>query len=603
MIMSPSFVSFFAVVSAVSTLSRCTAFAPYHHRGTVAGSSAHVLGSTITSSTINLQHQLAVVEASQCRVSRDLSLRMGIRSFIKKRFLRRDGDSEGNSDSMSSASEDIDFRTVLQNPNSSGLMESPLSSSHEANDGAGIDRSESNDVKSTTERMANQDASRRKRNKAKDDILTHDMKQRLQEDAKDRIRRVQAGSMTEEEKLSFLNTALTRTLPPKKPRGPPIRQKIPGLEDEDSDGKTADKRESSSRGGESSKTDNLWSAITRKGTANSAKSTRGKSDYVPVSSLILDGKLRNEEAKRQWIDSITNPDRFASFSSIQRESTSEESFIDDILGETHDDESGDDVEDDSAETLFTEIEDEAKNGEQDFNEMKRRITEDQKLLLNKPKTEKPGEKSVREALESILSMASRSNGDTNTTVSSSSNSTSGIKNDDLAARLERAAVEQENREAENRAAAEKKKMEQQQALLDLQKEREANFLRQEAERMEEARKKVEQQRLKDEAKKEAERAKLEAAVAKQDEYWANQLKKQQAKRESSMSAQERRRLEERNIIRATESEEMFERDVARDVKREQIREEERMRESKHEGEILEEVSGKSMESFHEDYEF
>jgi len=425
---------------------------------------------------------------------------MGIRSFIKKRILRRDGDSERNGDSKSSASEVIDLRTVLQNPNSSGLMESPLSSSFEANDGAGIARADSNDI-SSTERIANKGDSRRQRNKASDDILTTDMKQRLQEDAKDRIRRVQAGSMTEEEKLSFLNTALTRTLPPKKPRGPPIRQKIPGLEDEDSDGKSAEKRESSSRGGESSKTDNLWSAITRKGTANSAKSTRGKSDYVPVSSLILDGKLRNEEAKRQWINSITNPDRFASFSSIQRETTSEEMLIDDTLSDTHNDESCDDVVDDSAENLFTEIEDEAKIEEQDFNEMKRRITEDQKLLLSKPKTEKPGEKSVREALESILSMASRSNGNTNTTVSSSSNSTSCIKNDDLAARLEKAAVEQENREAENRAAAEKKRMEQQQALFNFQKEREANFLRQEAERMEEARKKVEQQRLKDEAKK------------------------------------------------------------------------------------------------------
>jgi hypothetical protein len=70
-----------------------------------------------------------------------------------------------------------------------------------------------------------------------------------------------------------------------------------------------------------------------------------------------------------------------------------------------------------------------------------------------------------------------------------------------------------------------------------------------------------------------------------------------------MSAQERRRLEERNIIKVTEGEEMFERDVARDVKREQIREEERMRESKHEGEILEEVSGKNMHSFYEDYVF
>ncbi|KAL3776649.1 hypothetical protein HJC23_001895 [Cyclotella cryptica] len=533
------------------------------------------LPSTVDYNIVVLHHPVAVVDASPCRVSRDLSLRMGIHSFIKNRILRRDGDSERNDDSKTTASEDIDLRTVLQNPNSSGLMESPLSSLYEVDDSAGVTPVDGKDVNASTDRMTSEGVSRRKRNKAVDVILTHDMKQRLQEDAKDRIRRVQAGSMTEEE-----NFPLTRTLPPKKPRGPPIRQKIPGLEDEDSDGKAAEKRGSSSsnnKGGGSSKTDNLWSAITRKGTSHIAKSTRGKSDYVPVSSMILDGKLRNEEAKRQWIDSITNPDRFASFSSIQRESTSDE------------DQSDDDIVDNLTENKFTEVEDEAKAGEQDFNEMKRRITEDQKLLLNKPKTEKPGEKSVREALESILSMASRSNGDTGTTVSSSSNSTQGVKNDDLAARLEKAAVEQENRESENRAAAEKKRMEQQQALLELQKEREANFLRQEAERMEEARKKAEQLRLKEQEKKAAERAKLEAAVAKQDEYWANQLKKQQAKREASMPVQERRRSEERDIIKATESEEMFERDVAKDAKREQIREEERMRESKHEGEILKEA--------------
>eukprot|EP00804_Cyclotella_cryptica_P002429 CCRYP_004120-RB/>CCRYP_004120-RB protein AED:0.01 eAED:0.01 QI:1685/1/1/1/0.5/0.33/3/1371/273 len=56
-----------------------------------------------------------------------------------------------------------------------------------------------------------------------------------------------------------------------------------------------------------------------------------------------------------------------------------------------------------------------------------------------------------------------------------------------------------------------------------------------------------------------------------------------------MPVQERRRSEECDIIKATESEEMFERDVAKDAKREQIREEERMRESKHEGEILREA--------------
>lgn len=503
---------------------------------------------------------------------------MGIRSFIKKRILRRDGGDSGSADELKKDPQDISLRTVLQNPNSSGLMESPVQSSYNDDDESS---SRSNGQEEDSSALS-KGYTGRKRNKAIDDILTHDMKQRLQEDAKDRIRRVQAGGMTEEEKMSFLNTALTRTLPPKKPRGPPIRQKIPSMEDDDADAGAPTKRGgSTSKGGSSSKSDNLWSAITGKGAG--APSSGGKADYVPVSSLVLDGKLRNEEAKRQWINSITNPDRFASFSSIQRDSsTSDESLAEEVINEVNQDEG------DAAEgSVDAAVGEEA--GEQDFTEMKRKMSEDRDLLLlNKQKAEKPGEQSVRQALESILTMASKNDNKAKTAASSPA---SDSKKNDLAERLEKAAIEQENREAENRAALEKKKAEEKQALLELQREREAKFLRQEADRMEEARKKVEQQRLEEEAKKEAERAKLEAAVAAQDAYWANQLKKQQAKREASMSLQERRKIEQQNIVKATESEELFERDVAKDVKREQLKDEERMRQPKHEGEILSEVRG------------
>jgi hypothetical protein len=51
------------------------------------------------------------------------------------------------------------------------------------------------------------------------------------------------------------------------------------------------------------------------------------------------------------------------------------------------------------------------------------------------------------------------------------------------------------------------------------------------------------------------------------------------------------RIGQQNIVKATESEELFERDVAKDVKREQLKDEERMRQPKHEGEILSEVRG------------
>jgi hypothetical protein len=500
--------------------------------------------------------------------SRDVSLQMGIRSFIKRKILRRDEGGDDMNDSKKETPEDIDLRTVLQSPNSSGLMEGPVTS-YTSDEGEDERKSSRKD---------------RQRNKAVDDILTKDMKQRLQEDARHRIQRVQAGGMTEEEKLSFLNAALTRTSPPKKPRGPPIRQKIPGMEDDESASGTAAKNESAASKREGSKKDNLWSAISGKGAAGSS-SSGGKSDYVPVSSLILDGKLRNEEAKRQWIDSITSPDRFSSFSSIQRDaSQATESFVEETTNEAASDSS------DSAaisEVVSDQSEDdtavETNLGEQDFTQIKRQMMEDQEILLKKPKVEKPGEKSVREALESILAMTGNKS-------ASSSNTTESKNNNDLAARLEKAALEQETRDAENRIAVEKKRMEEKQALIEAQREREAKFMRQEAERMEEARKKAEQMRLDAEAKKAAEQAKVDAAIAKQEEYWAKQLQKQQAKREASMSVQERREMEQRKLNEARETEEMFERDIAKDVKRDQIREEERMREPQHEGEILQEVS-------------
>ena len=57
------------------------------------------------------------------------------------------------------------------------------------------------------------------------------------EDTKQRIKRMKTGTgMTEEEKQSFLTNALTRTLPKSKPKGPPIRQEIPGMDTKSSGG-------------------------------------------------------------------------------------------------------------------------------------------------------------------------------------------------------------------------------------------------------------------------------------------------------------------------------------------------------------------------------
>eukprot|EP00956_Cyclotella_meneghiniana_P013299 scaffold19153_cov52-Cyclotella_meneghiniana.AAC.1 len=592
---SRSLVLAVAITASTSTSGPQTAhaFSPCHQRVVI----SHVTpGTSSTVNTLNTHHKHPSVGNGKCRG--DVTMQMGFRSFIKRKILRRGGGDDDTQDdvhedstSSSSAPEEINLRTVIQNQSSSTLRDNPEDGVTDNNGDGGSS------------------SSKRRRN---DDTTSRDTKQRLQEDANARIKRVKSGGMTEEEKLSFLNAALTSTSPAKKPRGPPIRQRIPGLDDEvvtassslgENKKVSGSVKGNSGGGGGNSKSDNLWNAITGKkgaGSKSSSSSSGGKSDYVPVSSLILDGKLRNEEAKRQWIDSITSPDRFASFSSIKRsesavrvDETATASELSEIEAEEENasfDTIANDKQPDSGYASTTTT---SSASEQDFTQLKRKMIEDQEILLQKPKVEKPGEKSVREALESILAMTGSNNNNNKT---SSPNSAGGAKKDnDLAARLEKAAVEQETRDAENRLAADKRKEEERQALLEAQKKREAEYQRKETERMEEARKKAEQLRLDQQAKEEAERAKVQAAIAAQEAYWEEQLKKQQAKRGSSMSMQERRELEQQKIVQAMESDERFERDVAKDVKIEQIREEERKREPEHEGEILKENDASILE--------
>mmetsp|Transcript_1406 Transcript_1406/g.3147 ORF Transcript_1406/g.3147 Transcript_1406/m.3147 type:complete len:924 (+) Transcript_1406:167-2938(+) len=559
---------------------------------------------------------------------RDISLRMGIRSFLKKRILRRGDEGNSNEDcadgdgekKSSSKQNNIDLRTVLQSPQSAGLMESPLSNydsdddddksgdTLEDDDGTEIagkseENSPTNPIR--TDKNDKRTSKRKKKSLEDDNVLTSDMKQRLQEDAKERIRRVQTGGLTEEEKMAFLNTALTRTLPPKKPRGPPIRQKIPGLpegeEEEDGAKSSGYSTGGKNKSGSSStaSTENIWNAIRNRDFQNKGKGGSGSQSKIPVSSLIVDGKLKSEEAKRQWIDTVTNPDRFSSFSSLQKSSiTPEIATVKNVFDDENDDEQDemeeDTVGDTSAELggVEKEIIDESPlpQSQPDFVEMKRRIAEDQQLL-KAPKDDQQGVKAVRDALDSIMSMTKMaSNKKGENTTDALTNTAKGNQTDDLASRLEQAAVEQEKRVTEARLAAEKKAQDEKKAIVELQRQREAEFMRKENERMETARKQAEKLRRQEEEKKEAERARLEALQAQQDEYWAKKLEKERSKREANMSPEERRVKEQKAIVNATESSERVERDVAKEVKRQRIREEERLREDKHEGEILKEAA-------------
>jgi len=104
------------------------------------------------------------------------------------------------------------------------------------------------------------------------------------EDTKQRIKRMKTGTgMTEEEKQSFLTNALTRTLPKSKPRGPPIRQEIPGMDTKSVGGGTK------KSGNEKDKNSNDTSSSSATATTTS-----------PL-DIIMDGKMKNEDAKRRKV--------------------------------------------------------------------------------------------------------------------------------------------------------------------------------------------------------------------------------------------------------------------------------------------------------------
>ena len=127
---------------------------------------------------------------------------------------------------------------------------------------------------------------------------------RYGETVRDRVKRVKSGAMTEDEKLAFLNNALTpRTAPGKK--GPRIRQAIP----EPGDGL----RKSSSNSSKSSKSssfrnDALWNRVL--GNTNPKDRGNGRSPYN------IEDVVGSDSAKRKYLDMVTDPNRFSSYAAM-----------------------------------------------------------------------------------------------------------------------------------------------------------------------------------------------------------------------------------------------------------------------------------------------
>ncbi len=547
-----------AIAITLSISSQCTAFAPGRTASTIKLPSVSPLREEHKlCSPLEQQHNIALVS---CGRMQSTSLHMGIRSFLKKKILRRnngddpDGsDDKGEEDEVQEIEpkEDVNLHALMASPESAGLMEG-------------------------SPNKGKPKKSKEERRKERDNLESTNEPAYSQEDIKQRIRRVKGGGMTEEEKMMFLNTALTRTNERKKRPGPPIRQAIPGI-DEDNDSS----RSSGGGGGRSNADRQLWDAITKKGGGGEDD---GPKEEISVASLLMDGKLKNEQAKRQYIESITNPDRFSSFSAMKAttsssgdapvdddEDVAEVGVVDAVIEEeefTEDEETF--VEDSSTDSGVEE------DSESDFTRMKRQIAQDRELLTPKKKEDDKSE--AKKAVESILSMISQND-------RKKEAKGNFPKDDALASRLEKAAEEQEKRDAEIRAAAEKKREEERKQLEEDQRRREEEFRTKEEARIEAARKKAEDVRRKEEEKIEAEKAEIVARQKAQDDYWAKMLKKEQKKKGASMSVDQIRM----NEVAARDREEKIEREVASNVEMERIREEERLREDPHEGEILKEV--------------
>ena len=349
------------------------------------------------------------------------------------------------------------------------------------------------------------------------------------ETVKDRIKRVKAGSMTEEEKTAFLTTALTRTTPGSYNTGPPIRQAIPDPV-ESSDGRKR-KRGGGGGGGGTIKglinTDPLWNAVM----GNTQKDTR-----VPqTKGGYSKGDRMNDDAKKKYLDMVTNPDRFSSYAAMggSRKSTAS---ADSVGAVSNEDESVPEVVEPLDDTEI-DVDDGYSLG-----------------ISSSPEPPKVKNKTT------------------------------------LAGRLEVAALLQEKRDKELKAQKELEKQAEKDRLAEVMRAQ-AEVARQHEEEVF-RRRRVEKERLDriEQEKKDVEDQKMADLLEAQDAYWEKKMTEDQKRKEEFMSEEER----ENDLVRQRqEALKVAQLERKKELERQQlqeIREEEQAREDPHESEILEEVS-------------
>jgi len=366
------------------------------------------------------------------------------------------------------------------------------------------------------------------------------------ESVQDRIARVKAGNMSEEEKEAFLASALYKTPLPRAGDGrggKPIRQALPndaGGGDGEDGGKNkrtdvASILANASRTERARKEERAYgtsSSITGAGDKSSSSSARGN---AAVERL-------NEDEKKRFLDSVMNPDRFKAYG------------VNPGVGVVDKSPSAA-----SAASLPPSSSKAAAAASGNDQEVERVDNTDGS---SEPRPEK-------QSGGGIGNIFTGSGG--------------------LADRLEAAAHAREKDEQEKRERAEREARERRLQMEEELRAREAELAQKlEAEQQ---RKREEDQRRKAEAEAaaRAERERLEDMQRKQDEYWAKKLEEEARRREERFTAEQR---EEKARIEREEREDAaksIERRAREEVERARIREEERLREDPHESDILQEV--------------
>lgn len=300
---------------------------------------------------------------------------------------------------------------------------------------------------------------------------------RYGETVRDRVKRVKSGDMTEDEKLAFLNNALTpRTTPQKK--GPRIRQAIP----EAGDGRMSSSRSkspssSSSASSAAFRNDPLWNRVL----GNAKQKDKGMSR----SPYNIEDVVGSDSAKRQYLDMVTDPNRFSSYAAMGGYKSRQPPNDNESNTYDNGEESG---------TMNSTTDDDVNIGGV-FENLKN-------VFTNEKEEDDP---------------------------------------DSLANRLQSAAIIKEKQDAEMKAKRDLERKAEKERIAEAQRQAAEEIRRREEEKIQQAKEAEERIMREEQEKREVEENRQRAILAAQEEYWAKQLQKDKGRGGVVMSDEDKQR--------------------------------------------------------------